>query len=110
MSAISRREFVKTTAICAVMGLSSDARRIYAEPLGLPIGCQTWPVRDKIARDFPGTLKELAATGFVPVGQGTLDWHKIFAAARTGGIQNYFVEMDLPLMRASVPYLRQLRA
>ena len=285
MPAISRREFVKTTAICAVMGLSSDARRIYAEPLGLPIGCQTWPVRDKIARDFPGTLKELAAAGFqaielcspvgyadsgfaglgkytpaelrsmvhdagltcvsshfsieelragqegriawakevgltqmlvpslggpknptmddvkraadeynrmgeraaaagivqglhnedfeltkvngqrtydllfqllepklvkfqfqvstisegydaaayftkypgrfismhvqgwsaktrkiVPVGQGTLDWHKIFAAARTGGIQNYFVEMDLPLMRASIPYLRQLQA
>jgi sugar phosphate isomerase/epimerase len=45
----------------------------------------------------------------VPVGQGTLDWKKIFAAAKTGGIQNYFVEMDLPLMKASVPYLRQLQ-
>jgi sugar phosphate isomerase/epimerase len=45
----------------------------------------------------------------VPVGQGTLDWKKIFAAAKVGGIQNYFVEMDLDKMRASVPYLRQLQ-
>jgi sugar phosphate isomerase/epimerase len=45
----------------------------------------------------------------VPVGQGTLDWNKIFTAAKTGGIQNYFVEMDLPLMKASVPYLRHLQ-
>jgi sugar phosphate isomerase/epimerase len=45
----------------------------------------------------------------VPAGEGTLDWKRIFAAAKTGGIKNYFVEMDWPLMKASVPYLRQLR-
>jgi sugar phosphate isomerase/epimerase len=45
----------------------------------------------------------------VAVGQGTLDWKKIFTAAKTGGIKNYFVEMDLDLMRASVPYLRNLQ-
>jgi sugar phosphate isomerase/epimerase len=284
MPAVSRRQFLKTTAMCAVAGLSSRARRMGAEPLGLPLGCQTWPVREKIAKDFPGTLKELAASGFqaielcspvgyagsgfagvgkytsaelrnilrdvgltcvsshfsikelrdnqegriawakevgltqmmvpsldgpknptlddvkraadeynrmgekaaaagivqglhnedfeltkvdgqrtydllfklldpkfvkfqfqvstisegydatdyftkypgrfismhvqgwsattrkiVAVGQDTLDWKKIFSAAKNGGIQNYFVEMDLPLMRASVPYLRQLQ-
>ena len=43
------------------------------------------------------------------VGQGTLDWKKIFAAAKTGGVKNYFVEMDLELMKASVPYLRSLK-
>jgi hypothetical protein len=42
------------------------------------------------------------------VGQDSLDWKKIFTAAKTGGIQNYFVEMDLSLMKASVPYLRSL--
>jgi hypothetical protein len=30
-------------------------------------------------------------------------------AAKTGGIKNYFVEMNLPLMKASVPYLRSLQ-
>jgi len=44
----------------------------------------------------------------VAVGQGTLDWKKIFTAAKTGGIKNYFVEMNLDLMKASVPYLRKL--
>jgi hypothetical protein len=45
----------------------------------------------------------------VPVGQGTLDWNRIFTSAKTGGVKNYFVEMDLPLMKASVPYLRHLQ-
>lgn len=43
------------------------------------------------------------------VGQGTLDWTKIFTAAKTGGVKNYFVEMDLDLMKASVPFLRKLQ-
>jgi sugar phosphate isomerase/epimerase len=43
------------------------------------------------------------------VGKGTLDWKKIFTAAKTGGVRNYFVEMNLDLMKASVPYLRDLK-
>jgi sugar phosphate isomerase/epimerase len=286
MQPVSRREFLRTASSTAALGamLSTGARLLHADPLGMPIGCQTWPVRDSIAKDFPGTLKQLSAAGFqtielcspvgyadsgfaglakykgselrgiihdagltcisshfsmdelrknqddriswakdvgltqmlvpsldgpkhptlddvkraadeynrmgeraasagivqglhnedfeltkvdgkrtydmlfqlldpkfvkfqfqvstisdgydaaeyftkypgrfismhvqgwsattrkiVPVGQGTLDWNKIFTAAKTGGIQNYFVEMDLPLMKASVPYLRHLQ-
>jgi len=45
----------------------------------------------------------------VAVGQGSLDWKKIFTAAKTGGLKNYFVEMNLDLMQASVPYLRKLQ-
>lgn len=66
MSPISRREFVKNISTCAaVAGLASITRLpLHANPLGLPIGCQTWPVRQMIAKDFPGTIKLLAATGF----------------------------------------------
>jgi sugar phosphate isomerase/epimerase len=66
MSAISRREFCKTatTSAAAVSLLSAGVLKLHADPLGLPIGCQTWPVRDMIAKDFPGTLKQLAAAGF----------------------------------------------
>src|ERR1700677_2007807 len=284
MPQISRREFIRSSTLLGAV-LASGARILHSDPLGLPIGCQTWPVRAMIAKDFRGTLKELAAAGFqtielcspvgyadsgfaglgkfkgselraivqdagltcisshfsieelrrnqedriawakdagltqmlvpslggpknptmddvkraadeynrmgeraasagivqglhnedfeltkvdgkrtydvlfqlldpkfvkfqfqvstisdgydaaeyflkypgrfismhvqgwsattrkiVPVGQGTLDWRKIFSAAKTGGIRNYFVEMDLPLMKASVPYLRHLLA
>ena len=45
----------------------------------------------------------------VPVGQDSLDWKRIFSTAKAAGVKNYFVEMDLPLMKASVPYLRQLQ-
>jgi len=66
MSPISRREFLKTAAIqSASVGLASSAAlEALANPLGLPIGCQTWPVREMIAKDFPGTIKVLAAAGF----------------------------------------------
>jgi sugar phosphate isomerase/epimerase len=69
MSAISRRTFLKNSAASAVATafLSSAVLRLRANPLGLPIGCQTWPVRKMIAKDFPGTLKQLSAAGFQSV-------------------------------------------
>ena len=44
----------------------------------------------------------------VALGEGDLDWKKIFSAAKANGLKNYFVELDLDAMRASVPYLRGL--
>src|SRR5580692_10097442 len=66
MSTISRREFCKaaSTQAAALGLLSAGVLKLSANPLGLPIGCQTWPVRDSIAKDFPGTLKQLASAGF----------------------------------------------
>jgi len=63
---ISRREFCKIAATqTAALGmLSAGVMKLRANPLGLPIGCQTWAVRDMIAKDFPATLKMLADTGF----------------------------------------------
>jgi sugar phosphate isomerase/epimerase len=58
-NAISRRSFLGVGA----MGLAGAAY-LRANPLGLPIGCQTFPVRDTIGTDFEGTLKELAGMGF----------------------------------------------
>ena len=69
MSTMTRREFLQNTAKhAAVAGaagfLSASLMELRANPLGLPIGCQTWPVREMIAKDFPGTIKQLAAAGF----------------------------------------------
>jgi sugar phosphate isomerase/epimerase len=64
---------------------------------------------------YPGRFFSMHVQGWsakthkiTAVGEGTLDWPKIFAAARIGGVRNYFVEMKLDLMKASVPYLRSL--
>jgi len=66
MSAISRREFLMDAAKGAAAAgfLSAGARELRANPLGMPIGCQTWPVRAMIAENFPGTIKQLAEAGF----------------------------------------------
>jgi sugar phosphate isomerase/epimerase len=66
MSAISRREFVKSAATytAAASIFSAGVLKVQANPLGMPIGCQTWPVRDMISKDFPGTIKQLAGAGF----------------------------------------------
>jgi sugar phosphate isomerase/epimerase len=45
----------------------------------------------------------------VAVGQGSIDWVKTFAAARTGGVKNYFVEQNWELTRQSVAYLKTLK-
>ena len=63
MSAITSRQFCKTASTSAAFTLLSS-EVLKANPLGLPIGCQTWAVRDVIAKDFPATLKMLADTGF----------------------------------------------
>ena len=46
----------------------------------------------------------------VPVGKGIIDWKKLFAIAKPAGIKNYFVEMDLDLLKASAPYLHELKS
>jgi sugar phosphate isomerase/epimerase len=69
MSALSRREFLGAAATsgAAIGFLGANPLQLFADPLALPIGCQTWPVRASIAKDFPGTLKQLADAGFQSV-------------------------------------------
>jgi sugar phosphate isomerase/epimerase len=44
----------------------------------------------------------------VPVGSGVVDWKKLFAAAKTAGVKNYFVEMNMDAMQPSYQYLHKL--
>ena len=68
MRAISRREFARTAVVCAAAaGVGSLASELCANPLGMPIGCQTWPLRAAIAKDFPAAIKQLADAGFQSV-------------------------------------------
>ena len=44
----------------------------------------------------------------VAVGTGSIDWKKTFAAAKTGGVKNYFVEQNMELTKDAVAYLETL--
>lgn len=66
MRIISRRRFLGRSAsgIAAAGCLSGGARGLSADPLGLPIGCQVYPVREALGKDFEGTLRQIAAIGY----------------------------------------------
>ena len=43
-----------------------------------------------------------------PVGQGVIDWKEFFAAAKTGGVKNFFVEMNPDKFKDSAKYIHEL--
>jgi len=43
------------------------------------------------------------------IGKGSIDWVKTFAAAKTGGVKNYFVEQTMELTRESVAALKAMK-
>jgi sugar phosphate isomerase/epimerase len=51
--------------------------------------------------DWSGTGEER-----VPLGQGKVDWKEFFAAAKVGGVKNYFVEMEEGL-KESAEFLKK---
>lgn len=64
---------------------------------------------------YPGRFVSLHLQDWDPaaqqtkaIGQGTLDWKKIFTAAKTGGVKRYFVELNLEATKASAPFLKRL--
>ena len=66
MAVLSRREFLKKTATDAAIAgfLAAGGARLHANPLGLPIGSQTWPHRQMIKDgNFVGLAKALADIG-----------------------------------------------
>lgn len=73
MSLISRRRFLGTTAMgigSAVMASHLPAGltdMISPNPASLPIGFQVWTVREALIKDFPGTLRKMAALGYQSV-------------------------------------------
>ena len=42
------------------------------------------------------------------IGNGVIDWKEFFAAAKTGGVKNFFVEMNLDKFKDSAAYIHGL--
>jgi sugar phosphate isomerase/epimerase len=72
----------------------------------------------KDMKDKPAATQELDAKMglFGPVGQGTIDWKRIFANAKQAGVEHYYVEQDycevppLEAIKTSYQYLDKLNA
>jgi len=63
---ISRRHFLGASAmgVAAVGFAMRCGTEAQANPLGFPIGCQTWPFRETIGKDFDETLRRIASDGY----------------------------------------------
>jgi sugar phosphate isomerase/epimerase len=61
-----------------------------------------------ISMHLQGVPAETAQASAVAVGKDSLDWPRIFAAAKTGGLRNYFVEQSWDLTVQGAAYLKTL--
>jgi sugar phosphate isomerase/epimerase len=68
MSSFTRRSFLQSTSATLVYGVATlRSGRAFASPFGLPIGLQLYSVRQDLAKDYAGTLKQLGAIGYQEV-------------------------------------------
>jgi sugar phosphate isomerase/epimerase len=59
---------LQTAVSATVLGtVWKNAPLLYADPFGLPLGLQLYSVRDQIAKDYEGTLQQVAAAGYKEV-------------------------------------------
>ena len=68
MKPINRRNFISTTAKAggAAFMLSQLPSHFFeaAGKTGMPLGFQSWTIRNELGKDFPGTLKMMADIGY----------------------------------------------
>jgi sugar phosphate isomerase/epimerase len=68
MTRHTRRNFIQSATAAAVYSSSLlRTDRLMASPFGLPIGLQLYSVREMMAKDYEGTLKQISALGYQEV-------------------------------------------
>lgn len=63
---MDRRHFTKTTisAVAALAFYRSTAAALARNYRDIPLGFQSWPIKDMLGKDFPGTLKTMSGMGY----------------------------------------------
>jgi len=70
MKKLSRRDFLGTSALGLGSALLASQIPVNMKaatpsaPIRMPIGFQVWTIKDSLIKDFPGTLKKMAALGY----------------------------------------------
>src|ERR1700726_2459683 len=68
MHRFTRRNFLQSGSAALVCGAAFlRSGSVLASPFGLPIGLQLYSVREMLAKDYEGTLKQVAALGYQEV-------------------------------------------
>jgi sugar phosphate isomerase/epimerase len=131
-------EYNKIAAVTAAAGLqqglhnegfevsSVDGKRTYdillelLDPKLVKFQFQMSTIRDGFVAEeyfkkYPGRFFSIHLQDWDPdtktivaVGKGKIDWKKTFAAAKTAGVKNYFVEQNMELTKDGVAFLKTL--
>src|SRR5688572_13700335 len=85
MAGISRRNFLEAGGASAALAfMAANGMKVKAAPLGLPIGSQTYPHRERIVKEglkgFDALLKDMKAIGIEAVELCNAAGYKEFAA------------------------------
>lgn len=70
MNSLSRRRFLGTALVLGGAAMTSSwplQAVAAAKKYKLPLGFQVWTIREDLLKDFPGTLKKMAAMGYETV-------------------------------------------
>ncbi len=87
----TRRGFMKQAGAAATVGaLMMKAPRLFATPLGLPLGLQLYSVRDLLPKDYEGTLHKIGELGYQEVEAAGFYGHdatQVNAALKNAGLK-----------------------
>src|SRR5580698_8151274 len=61
---MDRRKFITNTTFAAAAALAGRHAMAATHHLNIPLGFQTFPIRDRLGKDFPGTLKTMSGYGY----------------------------------------------
>ncbi len=111
----SRRELLigGSGALAATVFGSGKSSRLFANPLGKPIGLELYTVSAELDKDFDGTLLQIAAIGYKEVETGVspkrkaADVKKSFSDA---GLQCHAMHMGQGGMEEALHYAKELGA
>jgi sugar phosphate isomerase/epimerase len=100
MLSTTRRNFLQSASAALVCGTAAlKSGRLLASPFGLPIGLQLYSVREMIAKDYEGTLKQVAALGYKDVEAAGYFGHttqQVQAAMQAAGLNLVSAHYSLP--------------
>ena len=112
----SRREFIKLAGAAGVAMLAIPNGFAAAPyPLGLPLGLQLYSVRELLPKDFEGTLRAIAASGYTEVeaaGFYTLSASDFKQAMDSAGLRcvsaHYGMDLLQPRLESILDYAKEL--
>jgi sugar phosphate isomerase/epimerase len=110
----SRRELlIGGGALVATAFELGRPSRLFANPLGKPIGLELYTVGVELDKDYDGTLRQIAAIGYKEVETGVSPKRKsadVKKSLQDAGLQCKSLHMGFGGMEEAIPYAKEIGA